>query len=99
MCGIAVLAGESASHEVLARMLRVARRRGPEQTRTLAMGDCLFGHAALGFVDVGHNEQPYVRDDRALVWNGEIYNWPTLVPSARNDTQALLTGLHAHGAT
>jgi asparagine synthase (glutamine-hydrolysing) len=96
MCGIAALVGKDASRTALTRMLRVAKRRGPELTRTLAIGDCLLAHAALRFVDVGHNEQPYVRADSALVWNGEIYNWREL--GARNDTETLLSGLREHGA-
>lgn len=96
MCGIAALVGKDASRPALARMLRVAKRRGPELTRTLAIGDYLLAHAALRFVAVGHNEQPYVREGCALVWNGEIYNWREL--GGRNDTETLLSGLRERGA-
>jgi asparagine synthase (glutamine-hydrolysing) len=96
MCGIAVLAGRGASRHVLSRMIRVAKRRGPELTRTLAAGDFLLAHAALRFVEVGNNEQPYARNGCALVWNGEIYNWREL--GGRNDTETLLSGLLEQGA-
>ena len=98
MCGIAALVGESVRSDVLARMSSVAQRRGPEHTRTLVVGDCQLAHSALRFVDVGHNEQPYVIDGSVIVWNGEIYNWRGLVPAARNDTQTLLSGLRERGA-
>jgi asparagine synthetase B (glutamine-hydrolysing) len=97
MCGIAVLVQKGAGSDVLARMARVAERRGPELTRTLVMGNFQLAHAALRFVDVGHNEQPCVLDGSVIVWNGEIYNWRGLIPGARNDTQTLLLGLREHG--
>jgi asparagine synthetase B (glutamine-hydrolysing) len=92
-----VLSGEGASREVLARMQRVAQRRGPEHTRTTAVGNCLLAHAALRFVDVGFNEQPYLLGGCALVWNGEIYNRSDLMPFARNDSEVLLSGLREQG--
>ncbi|HKP64042.1 MAG TPA: asparagine synthase-related protein [Polyangiales bacterium] len=98
MCGIAVLVGEGASRAALERMSRVAARRGPELLRTLTVGNCLFAHAALRFVEVSDNEQPCVVDDCVLIWNGEIYNWRELDCQSRNDTQALLSGLRAHGS-
>ncbi|HEY2733733.1 MAG TPA: hypothetical protein VGI70_07095, partial [Polyangiales bacterium] len=79
-------------------MLRVAARRGPEGQQIGEFEHGIVGHAALAFVDVGHNEQPLRCDDgSAIVFNGEIYNWRALNEShrlgARNDTQTLLLGL------
>ncbi len=98
MCGIAVLVGHGASRDALARMARIAARRGPEGLRTFSIAECHFAHAALRFVDVGPNEQPYVHDGCVLVWNGEIYNWKELGVGARNDTETLLSGLRDEGA-
>jgi asparagine synthase (glutamine-hydrolysing) len=103
MCGIAALLGKGAEPERLSRMLRVAARRGPEGSRVHACGDALLAHAALRFVDVFDNEQPFSSADGAcIVWNGELYNWRELdqryALGARNDTQALLFGLRARGA-
>jgi asparagine synthetase B (glutamine-hydrolysing) len=103
MCGIAVLIGADASADTIARMLQVASRRGPELARARTLHGAQLAHAALGFVDVRENPQPFVADDgSAIVWNGEIYNFRELARRyalpARNDTQTLLFGLRDHGA-
>ena len=102
MCGIAALFGEAVRHEALARMLRVAARRGPEGRGERAVAGGLLGHTALHFVDPLHNPQPWAAPDGSCItWNGEIYNWRSLAAQhgldARNDTQTLLLGLLARG--
>ena len=103
MCGIAVLIGEGFPDDTLTRMLSVASRRGPELTQTRIAHDVRLAHAALKFVDVLANDQPFALEDGSvIVWNGEIYNWHDLNQRhrlhARNDTQTLLLGLQAHGS-
>jgi asparagine synthetase B (glutamine-hydrolysing) len=103
MCGIAAILGEAPEPAVLAALLAVSARRGPEATRTWSRPGLMLVHAALRFVDVHDNDQPLTEaDGSALIWNGEIYNWRELAAryglGARNDTQTLLRGLQLQGA-
>jgi asparagine synthase (glutamine-hydrolysing) len=82
MCGIAALFGHGVCQDVMARMLHVAARRGPEGAAVHLVSSGLLGHTALHFVDVLHNPQPGTAPNGSCItWNGEIYNWRALAAS------------------
>jgi asparagine synthase (glutamine-hydrolysing) len=105
MCGIAGIVGGQPDRSVVDRMTRTLVHRGPDDFGIhVETGACL-GHTRLSILDLssaGH--QPMVLDRLAIVFNGEIYNFPELrrkLPGAfvsDSDTEVLLHLYRAHGA-
>lgn len=85
MCGIAGFVGANARARTL-EMVKAIRHRGPDGERVWDHGDVSMGHAHLKVT--GDVEQPAVSGDRAVVFNGEIYNYAGFLPGS-SDTMAL----------
>lgn len=83
MCGLAgIVLSRSArvDERVLAAMRDTQAHRGPDEAG-LYLGEGVgFGHRRLSIIDVGHGRQPLVDEAAglALVYNGELYNFPEL---------------------
>ena len=81
---------------------QVQRHRGPDDAGVWAEGPAALGHRRLAVVDLspgGH--QPMANEDGSVhvVFNGELYNWPEVMPQlaarghrfrGRSDTEMLL---------
>ncbi len=94
MCGIAGFVGANARLKTL-DMIKALRHRGPDGEGVWCHGDTCIGHVHLRVTgDVG---QPAVSDGRAIVYNGEIYNFGEFLPGA-SDTPALLNVILRDGA-
>ena len=82
MCGIAgVLApdGRTVGRDALERMCSALEHRGPDNAGTFSSGSIGLAHTRLSIIDVSDAaNQPFVDDDHALVFNGEIYNYRDL---------------------
>jgi len=85
MCGICGIALSSRSERrlerrVLERMRNELRHRGPDDCGLYLDGHVGLGHQRLSIVDVARGHQPMLSDDENLciVYNGEVYNHPTL---------------------
>lgn len=85
MCGICgyALAPRSArtvDRETVVRMRDVMRYRGPDGEGLYLGTRVALGHRRLAIVDVAHGAQPMSAHDGAvqMVYNGEVYNHPTL---------------------
>jgi asparagine synthase (glutamine-hydrolysing) len=80
MCGIAgfFLYSESgfARREILERLIRPLRHRGPDDEGFHLSGPLGLAHARLSIIDVAGGHQPIFNEDRsaAVICNGEIYN-------------------------
>jgi asparagine synthase (glutamine-hydrolysing) len=110
ICGIALPAGSGRplDERLLVRMRDTLVHRGPDGAG-LYLGDGVgLGHRRLSIVDVAHGAQPMASDDGALqlVYNGEVYNHPTLMREleARGrryhthcDTETVLKLYEEHG--
>src|SRR5580765_1086782 len=114
MCGIAGKLHRDPSRpvdeEVLRRMCRVMRHRGPDDEGVVVLGATGLGHRRLSIIDLspaGH--QPMRNDDGSLwlVFNGEIYNFPELRAEleaggvrfrSRTDTEVILRLYERDGA-
>lgn len=107
MCGIAGLVGEidSGARDVVGRMIRNLRHRGPDD-EGLAIGrQYAFGHTRLSIVDLSANGAQPMSDCSGrftIVFNGEIYNHSDLRKDlegagvtfrGRSDTEVLLHSL------
>jgi asparagine synthase (glutamine-hydrolysing) len=83
MCGIAGLiarAGETVSGEQIRRMTDTIVHRGPDDDGFHVRGSVGLGMRRLSIIDLSGGSQPIYNEDRsmAVVFNGEIYNFPEL---------------------
>lgn len=105
MCGIVGLSTEALTEaDARAHVERMAARiihRGPDGGGVTSHPEATIGMQRLAIVDLARGNQPMFTDDRAiaLVYNGEIYNAPTLRAAltakgvrfdTRSDTEVLL---------
>jgi len=85
MCGIAGFAGADARARTLA-MVEAVRHRGPDGENIWCDADVCIGHTRLKVT--GNVGQPLASGNRAIAYNGEIYNFEELLPGS-SDTAAL----------
>ena len=85
MCGICgVVLGPGARGTVtrddVERMRDVIAHRGPDGAGLFIEEGVGLGHRRLSIIDVAHGHQPMASDDGALqlIYNGEVFNHPTL---------------------
>ena len=89
ICGIAVPDSSSRSIDEAAftRLRDTLAHRGPDGFGTFLDAKVALGHRRLSIVDVSHGQQPMASADDALVlvYNGEVFNHPTLMAQLRQD--------------
>lgn len=105
MCGICGIVRASLSgvpdRGLLERMRDSIAHRGPDGAGLYLAPGVGLGHRRLSIVDVAHGQQPmYSADQRfVIVYNGEVFNHPTLQPEleaegvryrTRSDTETVL---------
>jgi asparagine synthase (glutamine-hydrolysing) len=103
MCAIAgwqLINAEALAPDVLNRMARVLRHRGPDDSGEYhdAASGVAFAHRRLSIIDLGPaSHQPMVDSDQgvALAYNGELYNFQAL----RRELQSLGHTFHSAGDT
>lgn len=66
--------------ELLCRMNDHMRHRGPDGEGVFVTDEVSLGHRRLAIIDLATGGQPIYNEDRSVVvvFNGEIYNYPTL---------------------
>ena len=112
MCGIAGivdLTQAGPSRSLAATMTGLLSHRGPDDEGVVVLGPAALGHRRLSILDLssaGH--QPMSTEDGrlAIVFNGEIYNYPEVKAEleglgetfrTRSDTEALLIAYRVWG--
>ena len=114
MCGICGVAlsprsTRTVSRDTVERMRDVLVHRGPDDSGLFLEPGIALGHRRLSIVDVTRGHQPMESDNAELciVYNGEVYNHPTLSADfqARGvqyrthcDTETVLHAFEAYGA-
>ena len=83
-------------------MLCEAHHRGPDGNGHWQDEDITLGHNLLSIIDTTENsKQPWIHNDRVLVYNGEIYNYKELGKEFKlktnTDTEVLMLGLERYG--
>ena len=83
MCGIAGMIGregETITDEQVRRMTNTIVHRGPDDEGIFAKSNVGLGMRRLSIIDLSGGSQPIYNEDRtvAVVFNGEIYNFPEL---------------------
>ena len=101
ICGLTALDGSSVRESQIHAMSETLRHRGPDDHGLLCLGPIGLGFRRLSIVDLSGGHQPMSNEDGRLwiVYNGEIYNHPTLRPlleqkghrySSNSDTETIL---------
>jgi len=105
MCGIVALLSldghRPPDEPTLQAMTRALRHRGPDDEGFALMGPAALGHRRLSVIDLATGRQPQFNEDgsEAIVFNGEIYNFPQLRPgleraghrfATRSDTEVIV---------
>ncbi|MBI5855787.1 MAG: amidotransferase 1, exosortase A system-associated [Nitrospirae bacterium] len=113
MCGIAGFfdpsADRHAATSLLQRMTRSLSHRGPDEDGLHVEGPVGLGHRRLSIIDVDAGRQPIFNEDqsKAIVFNGEIYNFrplrETLLKAGHrfrtsSDTEVILHAYEEYGA-
>src|SRR5262245_61612565 len=80
MCGIAGYvnwSGEPVDRQVLQRMIRAIRHRGPDDEGLFVAEAVGFAHARLSIIDIVGGHQPMANADGTIwiTFNGEIFNY------------------------
>jgi len=87
MCGIVAIYGNGARHweRNLDGMLGKLSHRGPDDRGTYVDDNIAMGQTRLSIVDVAGGRQPIFSEDgrKAVICNGEIYNYPVLKEELR----------------
>jgi asparagine synthase (glutamine-hydrolysing) len=87
MCGIVAIYGNGARHweRNLDGMLGKLSHRGPDDRGTYVDDNIAMGQTRLSIVDVAGGKQPIFSEDgrKAVICNGEIYNYPVLKEELR----------------
>ncbi len=101
MCGIFGIAGDAPLDGRLERSLATLAHRGPDAGGTFVRPGIGLGHRRLSIIDLEGGVQPMFNEDgsKAVVFNGEIYNFPELRDeliakghcfATRSDTETIL---------
>ncbi len=112
MCGLSGIfnyrTSAATDGTVLRRMASSLAHRGPDDSGFLEDGPCGFGFRRLSVIDLRTGHQPILSADgaRAVMLNGEIYNYADLRSSfesagraflTRSDTEVVLAAYERHG--
>lgn len=112
MCGICGIVSARLSYvpdqKLIDRMRDTMMHRGPDGAGTHVGPGVGLGHRRLSIVDVAHGQQPMYSDDGryVIVYNGEVFNHPTLKPEleatgvhyrTRSDTETVLHLFERYG--
>lgn len=97
MCGVCGIyeykSHQPVDRQILAAMLCVLHHRGPDDDGLFFDGDLALGMRRLSIIDVDGGKQPIGNEDGSVitVFNGEIYNYPSLREDLDSRGHKLLT--------
>jgi asparagine synthase (glutamine-hydrolysing) len=112
MCGITGIfdtrARRAIDRAVLDRMNESQHHRGPDEGSLHIEPGLGFGHRRLSIIDVSTGQQPLFNEDGSVVvvFNGEIYNYRSLIPElqalghvfrTRSDTEVIVHAWESWG--
>jgi len=108
ICGIYNLDGEPVNADLLKRMNSTLVHRGPDDEGYYVDESIGLGHRRLSIIDLNTGQQPIFNEDKtkAIVFNGEIYNFAELRNElekqghrfeTKTDTEVILHGYEQWG--
>jgi len=113
MCGLVGIVDTRGQREVprelLLRMNESQHHRGPDECGLHVEPGVGLGHKRLSIIDLSTGQQPLWNEDRSVVvvYNGEIYNYQSLIPElaalghrfrTRSDTEVIVHAWETWGA-
>lgn len=110
MCGIAGMWGD-VDAPLVKKMMEKVRHRGPDAEGMFVdvNGSGVLGHRRLSIMDPEGGDQPIFNEDKtkAVIANGEIYNFPRLLPDlslrhkfcTTSDSEAIVHLYEDHGVS
>lgn len=113
MCGITGIIDlrgrRPIDRDTLTRMNEAQHHRGPDEGGLHLSPGVGLGHRRLSIIDLATGQQPLYNEDGTVVvvFNGEIYNYQSLIPElealghkfhTRSDTEVIVHGWEAWGA-
>src|SRR3989338_907412 len=80
ICGVLDKSGKPVNRDLLQKMARTLRHRGPDEEGYQTIGPVGLGFQRLSIIDLQGGRQPMSNEDDTLwiVFNGEIYNFQSL---------------------
>jgi asparagine synthase (glutamine-hydrolysing) len=111
MCGISGIWGSARKKDEVKGMMDLMSHRGPDAEGMFVSpeGRGVLGHRRLSIMDPEGGDQPIYNEDstKAVIANGEIYNFPKLRPELEkthsfrttNDSEAILHLYEDHGTS
>ena len=107
MCGhISIYYKNKEADGVIIRQLtKKIIHRGPDDTGYFIKDNIAFGFNRLSIIDLEHGNQPFEKENRTIIFNGEIYNHQELRKrlefsnkfTTNSDTEVLLTSYINYG--
>ena len=107
MCGhISIYYKNKKADELLIRQLtEKITHRGPDDPGYFIKDNIAFGFNRLSIIDLEHGNQPFEKENRTIIFNGEIYNHQELRKrlefsnkfTTNSDTEVLLTSYINYG--
>lgn len=110
MCGIVGFVDKNIANKqpVIKKMMETIRHRGPNSSGQIIDNDIAIGFRRLSIIDVDKGMQPIYNETgtKAVIFNGEIYNYQTLrkilkehghIFKTETDTEVLLHGFEEWG--
>ena len=106
MCGILASINSNQENDcVLRDAMKLMSHRGPDFSSHSRIGPLWLGHNRLSIIDLDErSNQPMLRSNHGIVFNGEIYNFLSLKNQfgfrdlkTSSDTEVLLEGLKSNG--
>ncbi len=112
MCGIVGIFDSNGrrdvSRDLLSRMNEAQHHRGPDEGGLHVEPGVGLGHRRLSIIDLSTGQQPLYNEDGSvvIVYNGEIYNYQSLIPEldrarprfrTKSDTEVIVHAWEAWG--
>jgi asparagine synthase (glutamine-hydrolysing) len=112
MCGFVgvfdIRGRRDVSRDLLSRLNETQHHRGPDECGLHVEPGLGLGHRRLAIIDLSTGQQPLFNEDGSVVvvYNGEIYNYQSLIPEltrlghvfrTRSDTEVIVHGWEAWG--
>jgi asparagine synthase (glutamine-hydrolysing) len=112
MCGLVgvfdIRGRREVSRDLLSRLNETQHHRGPDECGLHLEPGLGLGHRRLSIIDLSTGQQPLFNEDASVVvvYNGEIYNYQSLIPEltrlghvfrTRSDTEVIVHGWEAWG--
>lgn len=72
------------------------KRRGPDYTNAININNINYVHNLLSITGE-FRKQPFIKEDLVAIYNGEIYNYKEINPTASSDGESILSAYEKYG--